>query len=223
MTCETFSERVSDWIDGALAEAAARSMTEHAASCSRCRALERSLRRQTDALRGLPLETGGAPDLWARIERRIVSDPEREAPTGRSPYVSWLVAAGVLTAITLGSTLLSRRAPAPEPGPRNVQPVAATAALPASLAAADETLREAREALDEVLAARQTRLSPETVRILEASLAEMENATRQIREALARDPENRSLQQMLVASNRRQLAVMRDVTLLAAVQTQASP
>jgi hypothetical protein len=152
-----------------------------------------------------------------------VSDPEREAPTGRSPYVSWLVAAGVLTAITLGSTLLSRRAPAPEPGPRNVQPVAATAALPASLAAADETLREAREALDEVLAARQTRLSPETVRILEASLAEMENATRQIREALARDPENRSLQQMLVASNRRQLAVMRDVTLLAAVQTQASP
>ncbi|HKQ62054.1 MAG TPA: hypothetical protein VJS92_12250, partial [Candidatus Polarisedimenticolaceae bacterium] len=90
--------------------------------------------------------------------------------------------------------------------------------LPAALVAADDALREARSALDEVLVSRSAGLSPDTLAALEASLREMESATRQLRRALARDPGNRGLQQMLLASHHRELSVLRDVTLIAARQ-----
>ena len=210
MTCTTFAASLSGWIDAELGEALAREMRRHADSCSACGSLERSLRDLTAALRDLPREDAPAPGAWPAIEARIL----RERTT--SPTTRWLAFAAVLVLVLLGGWIASRHASIQ--APPTAAPVASAPSVPPVLASADATLLEARSALDEVLAARSTRLSPETIRALAASLAEMESATRKIRDALAKDPSNKELQQMLVASHRRQLSVMRDVTILAARQ-----
>ena len=211
MTCTTFAASLSGWIDAELGEALAREMRRHADSCSACGSLERSLRELTAALRDLPREDAPAPGAWPAIEARIL----RERGT-TSPKTRWLAFAAALVLVLLGGWIASRHASIE--APPTAVPVASAPSLPPVLASADATLLEARSALDEVLAARSTRLSPETIRALAASLAEMESATRKIRDALAKDPSNKELQQMLVASHRRQLSVMRDVTILAARQ-----
>jgi hypothetical protein len=213
MTCAAFAEALSGWIDGELPGERARQMREHAAGCEICRDLERDVRAVVAGLGALPREDAAPRDAWPSIHERI----EREATRGKPPDLAarWLSVAAILVTAIVGGWLASRSARepvVPEPA------VAEAPSLPPALASADATLLEARAALDAVLAARRTKLSPETVRTLTESLAEMEDATRRIHDALAKDPGNRDLRQMLVASHRRQLSVLRDVTLLAARQ-----
>jgi predicted anti-sigma-YlaC factor YlaD len=215
MTCAAFAEMLSDWLDGALPEERARAMREHAEGCEACRALERDVRAVVAGLGDLPREDEASPGTWASIEDRI-----RGERRGGSARTWWLSVAAAIVLVVVGGVIATRRTPDRERAP--APPMAEGPSLPPALASADATLLEARAALDEVLAARRTKLSPETVRALTTSLAEMERATREIRDALAKDPDSRDLQQMLVASHRRQLSVMRDVTLLAARQDRTS-
>jgi predicted anti-sigma-YlaC factor YlaD len=217
MTCETFTDTLSDWLDGSLPDEAARAMREHADRCAACAALERSFLDLARGLGELPREEPAAPDAWPAIVDRI-----RGEGAARTPWSRWLSMAAVLAIVILGGLLATRRLRVEAPSPV-AQPAASASSLPPALTAADTTLRDARAALDEVLAARRSSLSPETIRVLTSSLAEMEAATRKVRDALARDPGNRDLQQMLVASHRRQLAVMRDVTWIAARHERSKP
>jgi len=70
MSCETFDERLADYLEGDLAPADRRRVDAHLASCVRCTALVRDLEHIRAEAGALPV-LAPATDLWAGIAVRI--------------------------------------------------------------------------------------------------------------------------------------------------------
>src|SRR5262245_56790589 len=230
MNCNEFLAHLSDRIDGAAAPATVSAGDAHAAACASCREAEASLRALVARLRDLPLErdddSAHAPELWNALARRMRREGGRpvagvHAPRA-IPFVAWMGLAAAAAIVAVAGLWRGGIGPAAPPAPAPAAPAVLSASasgspeLPEVLDEVDAALRQSRRTLNGVLAARASNLSPETLRVIEENLREMESATRAIEDALARDPGNNRLRQMLVDSHRRQLTVMKDVTLLAA-------
>jgi hypothetical protein len=107
-------------------------------------------------------------------------------------------------------------APAP-PAPQaavieNVNP----ALVPIDLA--DAKYDQAVADLQEALKAGRSRLDPETIKVLEASLASIDQAIEQSQRALAADPANTYLYSHLAAARQRKLALLRRVNALTDIE-----
>ena len=177
--------------------------------------------RLLEAARRLPDSIAPEGDLWPAIEARI-SGAER-APDRRR---GWRFAAGIAAALALVavSSLLTRWL-LDEPPPVVVQgPAAAGLAVPARMPAeasfgADYTLgpryQRARQLLTRDLDRQLEALPEETRALVERNLGQMRAALAEINEALAQDPNNVLLQQLLLAAYQDELAVLMDVNRLA--------
>src|SRR5882672_5025780 len=75
MTCEEARDRMDDYVDGALDEAAFQDMELHVAICAECRSEERSLRALLAHAAALPSEQRPSRDLWAGIAERLDEAP----------------------------------------------------------------------------------------------------------------------------------------------------
>jgi hypothetical protein len=136
-------------------------------------------------------------DLWSGIEPRLGATPTRRLGLReRVPRLAIQVAAAIAL-LLLGaalSTAWQRRS------------------SPAGFAAEQTRYNAASAALAERLAREPGALSPDTREVVQRNLAIVDAAIREAEAALASDPGNTSLEQMLIARYEQRLALLRRAT-----------
>lgn len=199
-------EELSDFVDGRLTAASGRELETHLALCARCGHDRDRLEALLHRSRALPAEIAPPPEIWSAVQQRMAA-----APSLGTRRV-WLLAAAALLLVAVSSAvtaLLVRRPQAvavrrPEPA----APVAVVR-LPVSARAVDADYQAVIRELDESLAQRRSQLSPATIAKVEASLRVVDQAIGEARRALAADPANRDLVDLLAASYERKLELLR--------------
>lgn len=164
---DAWSERLSEYLDGELTETEARGLESHLLECEACRRNLAGLRSVVARLAADPVTPRDQPTdrEWSAI-RHSIAAPRRR----------WLIPAAIaasLVGLGIVGSLLWRGVP---PGPEAM-------ALPAAY-------RQASGDLETILRENTSRLRPETVKALEASLAAIDSAIAQAERALAADPAN---------------------------------
>ena len=202
-------EQLSDFVDGRLTAASSRELETHLALCARCARDRDRLEALLDRSRALPAEIAPPPEIWSAVQQRMVP-----APSLGTRRV-WLLAAAALLLVAVSSAvtaLLIRRPPAV--AVRHSEPAAPVAVvrLPANARAVDADYQAVIRELDESLAQRRAQLSPETIAKVEASLRVVDQAIGEARRALAADPANRDLVDLLAASYERKLQLLRQAS-----------
>ena len=219
---------LNDYVDGTLDGAAMSSIDKHLRGCAECSAELASLRALVAATGALPASVLPDDDLWtdlkAAIDDRkgavlptISPDVPTRATGSRWQRPAWLAAAAVvLVALSSATTAIVLRS-SPETTVAQNRPDSGTTrlglgappALPASFRAAEgqymQTIQELRDAVD----AQRAYLNPGTVRTVDHSLAVVDSAIAEAREALLADPNNRTLVDLLSASYQRKLDLLR--------------
>ena len=235
MTTEHLTDdAVHDLADGALPASEHAAAEAHLARCGDCRA---RLERVRSLLRGageLPRAVAPAEDLWpgirAEIERRqvvplsgaaaVTAAPRRPA-WWRSSTVRLAAAGLLLVALSSGTTALfmgwRAGGRAQEVTSTDTTPAAGHGAAAASFLIGQEAeyLRLARD-FEAAVAAQRDSLSPETIATVERSVRVIDAAIEEARSALERDPGNRALVELLRASYRQKLDLLRRTSQLAA-------
>ena len=216
MTCDGVRKRLDEFVDGTLAQAEARTVTEHLRDCAPCRAEADALRRLLAGARALPRGIEPARDLWPAIERRIGSGTVREGRFGWWPREvlgghGLLAAAAVLVAVlgaVVGLLVLreTRRGPA---APGVTEPGTVTlAAAPAGAQDPAAEFARARTELRAALEVRRADLSPATREVIDRNLAVIERAAAEIEAAMADDPGNQTLRGLLLAVYRQEIELL---------------
>jgi len=218
MTCHELDERLDDWLDGTLAQAAAREVESHLAGCASCRRREQELRQLLAHAAALPRSLAPPRDLWPGIAERV---ERRSAWAGL--WSSWhpmALAAAAAVVAALAAYLWSGSAPAavrtvamPSPSPE-LRSVAETGIADPVLAAAARDYEDAANALLQALQRRRTLLRPEDLARVEANLEVIDRALEEVRQALVKDPASPELNRMLVATHRKKVDVLRRVVRL---------
>jgi tetratricopeptide (TPR) repeat protein len=114
-----------------------------------------------------------------------------------------------------GGAVWMTRQPSQPPSSTEVSAVDEAAAGPVPVNLADAPYDEAVADLERALEAGRSRLDPATVKVLEESLASIDQAIEQSQRALAADPANTYLYSHLAAARQRKLALLRRASALA--------
>lgn len=205
MTCAELRERLDAYARDALSAEDARQLELHLSSCQSCSEFletgEPAISRVADLPRSIepPLET------WTTIRRRL---SPRLRKTGRFVLPAWALAAAAIFLIVASSAttmILLRRSPTTQAAQANrgtdeleAQYASATADLSAELAKA------------------RTRLDPATYALIERNLRVIDSALVESRRALASDPRNQVLEQLVVATWRQKMDFLRRATAIPA-------
>jgi len=192
-------------------------------------------RRLDAALRELPRERAPARDMWPQIAARI-DDTRALAPAASRPAWRWQAAAAVLLVAgssLITATLLGRNEPAGQvvvtaPPAATVPAHAEVVAMPAAFGPTgtlDSEYVAARAQLTQVLEQRIAALPPSTRAKLELNLAEMRRAADAINDALAGQPGDPLLEELLLNTYQDELAMLANVNQLtnSLGAAQASP
>jgi len=209
MTCDEARERMDDYVDGALDEAAFQEMELHVAACAGCRAEERALRALLAHASALPAEMAPAHDLWTGIAERL----DEPRPLWRRPRLLAGWGAGLAAA---AGVVLALSAAFHGPGAAG-RPPAGPPLAPATLRSEDPVAsaeRQYAQAAAELMAAleqQRDRLPPETLASVEKDLRSIDAALQDVRRALATDPANPGLNHLLTSTHQRKVAVLQQV------------
>jgi len=212
MTCADVRERLDDYVDGELAAPELHEVELHLASCAACREEERELRALLAHAAALPKAVAPPRDLWPEIASEIATGPRV------LPFVPRRVLyAGLAAAAALVLAFVFRYQ-----GPRAQAPGGAIFPTPLEVAASPESaLREAEgdydratNALLATLQEHRDQLAPETIKSVEQNLAVIDEALREVRAALDKDPGNAELTRMLAATHHKKVDVLRRVVKL---------
>lgn len=233
---DRWTDRLSDYVDGALPPAEVREMESHLAECEACAAVLEDLRDLVARARGLreiDASIGVGSDLWPGVESRIrdlpvstvrVADPA-STPT-RAGGGGWLagrlsvsmpqlaLAAVALLALSSAIFWLAFDIGGREASRGLASRPSRIAMVPASSSPVEAALSEI-EQLKRILEERREEIDPETLRALEESLRSVEKAVDEARLALEADPENSYIQSHLEELTERQLALLRRAVALA--------
>jgi anti-sigma factor RsiW len=217
MTCEEATDRLDDYVDGALTEAELHAVELHLAGCEGCAGQERWLRALVAQAAALPREMNPSRDLWPGIAERIAAVRPRPAPRVVRRIWSWspaLLAAAAAVLVALGASLSRVWPPAAgrEAGTGTVQEAAWT--TDPSLLAAEREYERATGQLMAALEARRAALPPETVASVEKDLTTIDAALRQVRGAIRQDPGNLQLSHMLASTHQKKVDVLQRVVKL---------
>jgi len=188
----------------------------HLATCAECLAdVER-----ISTLMKLTRETPGAatqleelwPSIRARIEERKVVALAGDAPAaaGVSRRVWWAGFAGVAAALAIAAFTLRGRAPAG--GDQTLAAVPdSSATLVALVDSAGMYEREAQILLDR-LELQRAMLRPDAAKALEHDLHVVDVAIGELKDAVARDPRNPALRQLLATSYRQKIDLLKRIS-----------
>jgi hypothetical protein len=204
MTHLTF-EQISD-----LAERApgAEDREPHLTECGECRETLRKVRALVGAAHALPREVAPDPRLWPDLRERVRRTPRRPARAWATRF-AWVAAAAVVV-FAAGITVFMPRGPGKAKG---VQQPTPNTQLDARLVSHVEsnyaaTVDDLRRTLD----AQRATLAPNTVRVVERSLATIDSAIAEARAALAADPANEALVRILSAHYERKVELLQRAT-----------
>jgi anti-sigma-K factor RskA len=223
MTHEVIKHLLDDYVTGELTEEARPAVEEHVATCALCASEVESLRQILARAAELPKSIDPPTDAWSNIRSAIA----RDASTGRtnnriSRLGIWrhryvLVAATILVAV-LSSAGTALYMNAHYSGARSGGAIAnnsSAEATPATLVAftiEENSYLRTAAMLQDLLEQQEGSLAPETVAQLKASLRTIDEAILEARIALARDPANKMLVEMLSANYRQKVDLLRRST-----------
>lgn len=217
-------EGLNDFADEALSASERATVQAHLAGCGECAERLARLRGLLRGASALPAAIEPPHELWSDIAARIVAPTTSRRPTpppNERPHraAQWLVArpwiltaAAVLLVVATSAitTMLVRRSPSAVVADRPVsQPVVV---LPASARAVEADYARTVRELDETLASHRATLDPATIAKVEASLRVIDEAIDEARRALANDPVNLTLLDILSANYERKLELLRRAT-----------
>lgn len=213
---DTWTDRLSEYIDETLSPKERGALEAHLAGCGECRATLAELRRVVARARTLD-DGPPAADLWPGIATQIgVATATARVRRRFSFTVPQLAAASVALALVSGGTawLLVRQpvATAPAPAPRST-----------AIMAADYPTNKRYDAqvaeLERALERGRGRLDTTTVRVIEKNLRIIDRAIRDAQSALAADPANAYLNLHLAQEMRRKLELLRQAATLAGARS----
>jgi anti-sigma-K factor RskA len=220
MTHEVIKHLLDDYVTGDLTEEARSPVEDHIASCAICAAEVQGLTDVLERAKELPRSIEPTPEAWAAIRSEIVGEQShaiaREERAigifGRRPLLVSAAAAAVIAVLSSTATALYMNARHSDAR----QPIGtADNSTPTTLAAftveENNYLRTAG-ALEDMLDQQEQSLAPETVAQLKASLRTIDEAILEARTALARDPANRVLVEMLSANYSQKIDLLRRTT-----------
>jgi anti-sigma-K factor RskA len=223
MTHDVIKHLLDDYVTGDLTEEARPPVEEHVTTCALCAAEVESLKRILARAAELPKSIDPPVDAWSNIRSAISRDESavRANDSVSRPGV-WqrrylLAAAAILVAVlsSAGTALYMNGRYSGSRGGRTVANNSSAEATPATLAAftieENNYLRTA-SMLQDLLDQQEASLAPETVAQLKASLRTIDEAILEARNALARDPANKLLVEMLSASYRQKVDLLRRST-----------
>ena len=217
---DTWTNRLSEYLDGDLPEKELAGLEAHLPSCADCRATLQQLRRVVARAQALD-DRPPTADLWPAIARHVgvVSLDARRARRRLSFTVPQLAAAAVaLALLSAGSAWLLGHRPTPTQAPQ-----ATTTPSPiltnVGTYEANPRYAAAVASLERVLAQGRSRLDTATVRVIEKNLGIIDRAIRDAQSALAADPANSYLNLHLAQEMRRKLELLRQAAALAGART----
>ena len=199
-------DALGDFVDGRLSPAKRREVETHLALCSRCARDRERLEALLDQTHALAAEIEPPAELWSAVHQRIAS---RQSLGARH---AWLLAAAALLLVAVSSAVTALLVRRPQTVAVRHEPTPAPPAalrLPVAARAVDADYQAVIRELDESLAQRRAQLAPETIAKVEASLRVVDQAIAEARRALAADPANRDLVDLLAASYERKLELLR--------------
>lgn len=218
MDCQTALAKLDEDLDQRLAEGERQRLHQHLEACTSCRRAAGELERLMNAVEELPLELDPPRDLWPGIAARLSERPlEHTAATQKTPTSKWVrQALAALLWMTLGALLAqvflpgstSDKAPAAD----SAHAVSEQADDGLRLAALEAGYLRAKEGLWLGVLARRSELAPETFVEIERNLLIMDQAIREVRQALTRDPGNRQLELLLLTQHRHEMDLLRRLT-----------
>lgn len=202
---------LQSWLDGALPDDDAAGVAGHVAGCEPCAREAARIRGLLAALRAVPRGLAPPEDVGEAARRRALEAGivPIEARAGREPRRRVGLAAAAIGLLLIGAAAGALLAPDGErvaPAPAGADPAAAV--LRPMAADYDRAASELAAALE----ARRGELDPATVRIVEENLRVVDAAIREAREALAADPANPVLRELVVAGYEQKLDLLRRAT-----------
>ena len=218
MTHEVIRHLLDDYVTGELTEDARGPVADHIAACAICteevESLKGILARAAELPKAIEPPAGAWLNIRAAIERdkeAVATRPERSESFWRQPYA--LAAAVVLAAIlSSGGTALYLNSRATSSDSARATASGGNAAAPATFVAftiEENTYLRNVAVLQDLLDRQEGALAPETVAQLKASLRTIDEAILEARNALARDPANKMLIEMLSGNYRQKMDLMR--------------
>ena len=209
MTHLTF-EQISELAESRVPHAESR---EHLSACAECRATLERVQRLIDAAHALPRDIAPPPEIWSQLQTRVKAG--NTAPRTRSWNRGWLAAAAAVV-VLVGSAIVLPPSLGKSKGKGAVVQTPATnvaVVSPVVLAVEDcysPAIRDLRRTLDQ----QRGTLAPATLSVVERSLVTIDNAIAEARAALASDPANQALVQILSAQFEHKVELLQRATQL---------
>jgi anti-sigma-K factor RskA len=222
MTHDVIRHLLDDYVTGDLTEDARAPVADHVASCAVCSAEVDGLKRVLSRATQLPKSIDPPAEPWSNIRAAIQRDqaavgsgPDRlRKPIWRRP-VAVAAAAAIVTAV-LSSTMTALYLGSRSPDSSQTTAVGNNStAILASFTIEENNYLRTAAALQDVLDQQEASLAPETVAQLKASLRTIDEAILEARNALARDPSNKMLVEMLSGNYRQKVDLLRRSTEIA--------
>ena len=220
MTHEVIRHLLDDYVTGELTEDARGPVADHIAACAICAAEVESLDRIIARAADLPKSIEPPAESWSNIRTAIERDRDAVAAHDtssarafwRRPYA--LAAAAILVAILSsgGTALYMTSRNTDGSSSRSAASGDTSGGTPASLVAftiEENTYLRNVAVLQDLLNQQEALLAPETVAQLRASLRTIDEAILEARNALARDPANKMLIEMLSGTYRQKVDLLR--------------
>lgn len=169
------------------------------------------------AVKRLPREIQPGRDLWPEINDRI-SHSDRGQGRTMHWWNSPILSAASLMIATAAVTFAIVR---PGSLPGAVDEMAAEGVVPGTLnASLDPGFLANRKRLERQLEGRLGELSPEMQRVVQQNLATIRGSLRAMSMALASDPDNADLQDLLLSTYEQELRVMTEINQMPAASPQ---
>lgn len=201
MTCTEIPRRLQAYAHGGMSAEEEAAFEAHLSGCDTCSKLVALAEPKLRMTAALPATVSPVQDLWPAIRARIDSRRAR----GNLVLPRWALAAAAVLLIAVSSALTVYFQPAPR-GP--------VGQAPTRLIGFEAEYTAASEDLSTALAAARSRLAPETIATIEQNLTVINNALAESRRALAGDPGNAALEQLVVAAWRQKVDLLRRATIL---------
>lgn len=222
MTHDIIRHLLDDYVTGDLDPEASTAVSDHITTCALCSTEVEGLREVLARAAELPRSIDPPGEAWANIRSVILEDSRERMPRRlrsqrlfrRRPLLTAIAAAVVVAVLSSAGTAVYMKYYMRTDTGRSVTGQAA-GSVPASLAAftveENDYLRTASR-LQDVLDQQEGALAPETVAQLRASLRTIDEAILEARSALARDPANKLLIEMLTANYRQKVDLLQRST-----------
>ena len=213
-------EQLSDLADGVLPPDELIEVERHIAACGTCQDTLARLRRLLGRASSLSRQVDPPADGWRGVRERLPMQSRSVLRTWRTLADSWVMRAAAAILLVAGSSTLTvlalrSRDAAPDRG-RDSAPTPTAVATSVTVRAVDDSYAGVVEELTTTLRAQRASLAPETVATLERTLRIIDEAIAEARSALAADPGNGALLDVLSANYEQKVQLLRQASELPA-------